>query len=618
MKRRFHSEMKGKNTSEQSSLPGRSSHGNMGQLRFLYPFLSPYKGQLFVSFVSLCLISILVLALGWGVRYLVDHGFAEESPYSLPQILCTLFAGVVILSIASFGRSYLTAFIGEKVAGNIRSAVFSHLLTLEMGFFEFVRPGELISRLTADVTLIHTLIGTCAAVALRNIALLAGGIVMMSVTSPQLTFYSLAIVPLILIPIILVGKRVQALSRQAQDAMGCMGDFLEETVNGIRACQAFGHEKQDFLQFNRHNDRGIAAAKKRLMMKGLLSSFVMILVFSGVGFIIGLGGYDVLNADLTPGDLCAFLFYAVTVAASAGSFSELVSDFHRAAGATERLNELLKTAPLITSPKNPRLFPASSQGVIALHNVNFAYPSNRDHWVLKNFTLSVVPGEKVAIVGPSGAGKSTILSLLLRFYDPQSGCVYIDGIDCREAALPALRSRISFVPQDPVIFSKTMYENILYACPSATEAEVWKAAEGAHLLDVIKALPQGIYTPLGHRGVVLSGGQKQRVAIARALLRKGAILLLDEATSALDAESEHMIQDSLKRLMSTRTTLVVAHRLATVLTADRIVVMNQGAIEAVGTHADLISEDGLYRRLATLQFIDSVDFYKKGKPPFKG
>ena len=604
--------MREKNLSEQKSFSTRPP-GDMGQLQFLSPFLSPYKLYLFVSFLSLFVVSAMVLSLGWGVRFLIDHGFTEESSYSLHSILLALLACVIILSLASFGRSYLAAYIGEKVAGDIRRSLFSHLLTLEVGFFEFSKPGELISRFTADIMLIHILIGTCTAVALRNIALLIGGVTMMAFTSFSLTLYSMAVVPLILIPIISFGKRVKLLSAKAQDSMGAIGGFLDETLNGIRTCQAFTHEQYDRTQFNRYNEDVVKAAQKRLLLKGSLSSLVMILVFCGISFIIGVGGYDVLNDELTAGDLCSFLFYAVVVAASAGSFSEIISDFHRAAGASQRLKEVLATAPLITSPPNPRSLPSSSHGVIALHNVNFAYSSNREQWVLKNFTLSVAPGEKVAIVGPSGAGKSTVLSLLLRFYDPQSGCVYIDGIDCREARLTDLRSRISFVSQDPIIFSKTLYENILYACPSASEADVWKAAEAAHLTDVIKNLPQGIYTPLGHRGVTLSGGQKQRLAIAQAILRKGSILLLDEATSALDAESEHMIQDSLKRLMSSRTTVVVAHRLATVLNADRIIVMNQGKIEEVGTHADLISEDGLYRRLATLQFIDSFDFYKKGK-----
>lgn len=605
--------MREKSSVEVNLIPDRQISTDLSSLFVLKKFLAPYKFRLFLSILSLVVAALMVLAMGWGIKYLIDYGFAHDNAHHLNQVILFLMVCVLIMSIASFGRSYLVAWIGEKVAADIREKVFAHLLTLEVAFFEFTRPGELISRLTADITLLQILVGTSAAVAVRNIFLFGGGFAMMMTTSAKLTLFAFMIVPMVLIPIIFYGKRVRYLSRLSQDTIGDMGGFLEEVLGSVRSCQAFVHEKFAIAQFNCHSEDTVNAATARLMMRSWLSCLVIVLVFAGVCVVLWIGGQDVLNDELSAGSLSAFIFYAITVAASAGSFSEIYADLQRAAGAMERLSELLLTSPTIISPEKLRTLPTPARGVIALHNVTFAYPTNPEHQVLKNVTLSLAPGEKVAIVGPSGSGKSTILSLLLRFYDFQSGSIYIDGIDMREASLSELRDRFSIVPQDPVIFSKNLYDNILYGNPEASEIDVWKAIEAAHLTDVIKNLPQGIYTPLGHRGVILSGGQKQRIAIARAILRNSPILLLDEATSALDVQSEQLIQDSLNQLMATRTTLVVAHRLATVLKADRIIVLNKGIVEAVGTHAELISEDGLYRRLATLQFTDSLDFTKKFK-----
>lgn len=600
---------------EQVITTERPQSRDFSQLRFFYPFLTPYRGLLCLASLSVLIAGLMVLALGYGVRFLIDQGFGQTDDHHLTFIISGLVACVVIMAFASFGRSYLAAWIGERIAGDIQSTLYKHLLTLDVGFFEFTRPGELLTRLTTDVTLIHMLFSNSAAVAIRNAMLFGGGLTMMILTSPRLTILSLTVVPMVLIPIILFGKKVRFLSRQAQDRLSDVGGFLEETLGALHTTQAFTHEAADTQRFNQHRDAAVHAARRRLLTKAFLSSLVMILVFTGICGVLWVGAQDVGAAALTAGTLSSFLFYAIMVAASAGSFSEIMSDLQRASGAAERLRELLQTAPAIVSPTKPRIFSAHARGVVALHNINFAYPSNPEHMVLKNLTLSVSPGEKVAIVGPSGSGKSTILSLLLRFYDPQSGGIFVDGLNLKEVNVQNLRQRISYVPQDPVIFSGSLYENILYARPEANDHEVWDALEAAYLGDVVKALPKGIHTILGHRGVVLSGGQRQRIAIARAILRQGKLFLLDEATSALDAQSEAWVQESLKKMMLSRTTLVVAHRLATVLKADRILVLNNGTVEAMGTHAELISQDGLYRRLATLQFADALDLTKRSRAP---
>jgi len=480
-------------------------------------------------------------------------------------------------------------------------------LSLDVGFFELIRPGELVSRITADTTLIQVVIGTSAAVAARNFLLLAGGLLMMMATSLKLTLLTLIIVPFVLIPILIYGKRVRQLSRESQDEVANVGGFLEETIGGIRTCQAFIHEDNDRAKFKDHTEKAFGVSIQRIHLRSLLACLVMTLVFGGVSLVLWSGSRDVLGGTLQAGQLSAFIFYAVVVASSAGSFSEIFADLQRAMGALDRLRELLGTAPSLKSGGTAtfRKLPIPSKGVIALHSVCFSYPNNPERSILNNITLSAAPGEKVAIVGPSGAGKSTLFSLLLRFYSPQSGAIYLDGIDVRDVDVGEVRSRMGLVPQDPMIFSQSLYENILYGRPNANESDVWKAAELAHLLDVIKGLPQGIHTLLGTKGVRLSGGQKQRVAIARAILRNPSLLLLDEATSALDSESEHLIQQSLNHLMATRTTIVIAHRLTTVLKADRIIVMDRGKIDAVGTHAELISEDGLYRRLAMMHYAEN-------------
>ena len=587
--------------------PQASYEKTLHKLKVLLSLAVPYRLPLIFAILSLILAAGMVLSLGWGLRHLIDHGFGEENAAALDSTLLLMGFAVIMLAIASFGRSYYIGWVGERVVTDLRQRVFNHLLSLDVGFFELIRPGELVSRITADTTLIQVVIGTSAAVAVRNLLLLVGGLLMMMATSLKLTLLTLIIVPFVLIPILIYGKRVRQLSRKSQDQMADVGGFLEETIGGIRTCQAFMHEDNDRTDFKDHTEKAFRVSIQRIHLRSLLACLVMTLVFGGVSLVLWSGSRDVIGGTLQAGQLSAFIFYAVVVASSAGSFSEIFADLQRAMGALDRLRELLATAPSL-KPNDTTTFrklPIPSSGVIALHNVCFSYPNNPERSILNNVTLSAAPGEKIAIVGSSGAGKSTLFSLLLRFYTPQSGAIYLDGIDVRDVDVEEVRSRMGLVPQDPMIFSQSLYDNILYGRPNATETDVWKAAELAHLLDVIKDLPQGIHTLLGTKGVRLSGGQKQRVAIARAILRNPSLLLLDEATSALDSESEHLIQQSLNHLMATRTTIMIAHRLATVLKADRIIVMDRGQIDAVGTHADLISEDGLYRRLAMMQYAEN-------------
>ncbi len=598
---------------EQSIVHDHMPRRPIASLGGLITWLSPYKLPLSLAILSVLLASISLLIMGQGFRILIDEGFITDDFSHLNQSIILLIGCVIALAIASYGRSYYISWVGDRVIADLRLKVFNHLLHLDVGFFELHRPGELSSHLVNDLNLIQILIGTSAAVALRNLFLFISGLAMMLLTSVKLSLITLLIVPIVLVPILLFGKKVRTSSKTAQQKIAELGGLISETFSGIRNLQAFNREPYEVRQFYSHSEAAFNASVHNLTHRSLLSFIVMTLVFTGITAVLYLGGRDVIEGSLTAGELSAFIFYAVMAAAAAGSFSELYGDGQRAAGSFERLREILATESCIVSPWTSKQLPVAPRGVIGFHNVNFAYPHNAKNPVLTNVTFSVAPGEKVAIVGPSGSGKSTILSLLLRFFDPTSGTIYVDGQDLKEYNLTDLRRRFGIVPQDPAILSASLYENILYGRPDATETDIWHAAEAAHLMDVIRHLPHGIATQLGPNGVKLSGGQKQRLAIARVILRNAPILLLDEATSALDAESEKLVQESLKRLMATRTTLVVAHRLATVLKADKIIVINKGIIEAVGTHAELISEDGLYQRLATLQFTDSLAFTRRVK-----
>jgi ATP-binding cassette subfamily B protein len=563
----------------------------------------PYRGALAGAFLSLCIAAAATLALGTGIKNLIDYGFGNRDSAMVDYSLLFMGVGVAVLAIASFGRSYYVGWVGERVMTDLRQQVFNHLLLLDVSYFEQIRPGELVSRITADTTLVQTVTSGSLPVAIRNFLLLTGGLAMMMATSPKLTCQTLLVIPFILVPILIYGRRIRTLSRHNQDCLADAGGFLEETLGAIHTCQAFCHEDVDRHQFFDQTERVFKSAINRIQLRSFLACLVIILVFGGISLVLWQGGRDVVAGTLKAGQLSAFIYYAIVVAASAGSFSEIFADLQRAAGAMDRLLEILamRAGFSIQQSTASRKLPALSTGVVAIHNVCFAYPADPSRPVLNNVTLSASPGEKIAIVGPSGAGKSTIFTLLLRFYTPQSGAIYLDGIDVRNVDVAHVRNRMGLVPQEPVIFSRSLYENILYGQPQASETDVWKAAEMACMQDVISSLPDGIHTRLGTKGIRLSGGQKQRLAIARALLRNPSLLLLDEATSALDSESEYLVQKGLDYLMGTRTTFIIAHRLSTILKADRIIVLDRGRVDAVGTHAELVSQDGLYRRLAMMQ-----------------
>ena len=575
---------------------------SLSPLRRLFPFLWPYRLQIFGAALALTVAAGTVLGLGQGMRVLVDQGFVAGDSALLDRALLVLLAVIVLMAASTFGRFYLVSWIGERVVADIRRAVYDHVVKLSPGFFETTKTGEILSRLTTDTEVLQVVVGSSVSIALRNLLMFLGGTVMLMVTSPKLTGLVLLGVPLVILPIIVMGRRVRALSRASQDKIADLGSFVEETLGAIRTMQAYTHEAIDRSLFGARVEDAFATARRRVTVRAIMTVIVIVLVFGSVGLILWIGGHDVLAGRLTVGQLSAFVIYSVVVAGSIGAISEVAGELQRAAGATERLFDLLDTVPEIRAPANPRALPEPPQGALSFRDVRFHYPSRPDWAALEDFSLEIEPGETVALVGPSGAGKSTVFQLLLRFYDPQAGTVALDGVDIREADPVEVRRRLGIVSQDPVVFSADAWENIRYGRPDATDAEVLAAAEAAHALEFLQALPEGLDTFLGEKGVRLSGGQRQRLAIARAILRDPPVLLLDEATSALDAESERMVQDALDRLMYGRTTLIVAHRLATVLNADRIVVMDQGRVVETGTHAELGAQGGLYARLAALQF----------------
>lgn len=573
-----------------------------GGLALLGPYLRPYRGRTILALLSLLVAAGTVLAFGACLRALIDRGFAQGRPDILNYALASLLAVAVVLAIASGARFYLVSWLGERVVGDLRRDLFAHVVRLGPAWFEVKRSGDVMSRISADAQLIEQVIGSSASVALRNTLMCLGGVVMLVVTNPKLALWTLAVVPLTVIPIIVFGRQVKVLSREAQARMGEMVSEGAETLDGVRTVQAFAQEDRAALRFGEATERSFVAATRRVSRRAIMTTLVIFIVFSAVGFLLWMGGHDVLTGRISAGDLSAFVFYAVLVASSGGAISETIGDLQRASGAAERLAELRAEPPSIAEPANPKPLPRPVQGAVSFENVSFRYPTRTESLALDRFDLDVKPGETVAIVGPSGAGKTTAFNLLLRFYDPEQGTIRLDGIDIRQLALRDLRRALATVPQDPTLFSTSVAENIRYGRPEASDAQVRAAAEAASALGFIEALPQGFATDLGARGVRLSGGQRQRIAIARALLCDPAVLLLDEATSALDAESELAVQQALDRLMQDRTTLVIAHRLATVQKADRILVIDQGRVVDVGNHADLVRRGGLYARLAELQF----------------
>ena len=583
-------------------MSAREASRNLRPLRALAGYLAPYWRQAVGASVALMVAAGTVLGIGMGLRHLVDNGIAGNDPAVLDAALVILLGVIVVLAAATYCRSYLVAWVGERVVADLRRDVFAHILKLSPSFFEVTKTGEILSRLTTDTTLIQTVVGSTVSMALRNLLLFVGAAALLLVTSPRLTGLVVLVIPLVLLPILLLGRRVRRLSRVAQDRVADVGAHVEESISAVRTVQAFGHEGMDVVDFSMRVEEAFRTAIWRTRVRSALAVIVIVLALGAVCTILWLGGRDVMAGAMSAGDLSAFVFYAVVAAAALGALSEVVGDLQRAAGATERLLDLLAARPDIAAPANPEVLPEPSRGAVAFEAATFAYPSAPDRPVLRAFDLDIAPGETVAVVGPSGAGKSTLFNLLLRFYDPTGGRITLDGVDICHAAPAAVRARFGLVPQEPVMFSTTARENIAYGRPDASSVEIVEAAKAAAADEFLRALPEGYDSYLGERGVRLSAGQRQRLAIARAILRDPAVLLLDEATSALDSENERLIQDALARLSRGRTTIVIAHRLATVMNADRIVVLDRGRAVATGTHDQLLAAGGLYARLAELQF----------------
>ncbi len=580
----------------------RAKSRSLKPLRRLMPFLFRYRIQMLVAGVFLVLAAASTLVVPVAVRRVIDHGFSGENAAFVDQYFSVMMVVVVVLAISSAGRYYFVTWIGERVTADVRDAVFSHLLKLSPGFYDQAQSGEVLARLTADTTQVKNVFGSTVSVALRNIVMLTGAIGMLVLTSLKLSGMVLLVIPLIVLPMVIFGRKVRALSRKAQDTLAASAALAQESLYSVQAVQAFGQEPRIGQQFNVATEEAFKAAAERARGRAVLTAAIIFLAFGAIIGILWYGAQEVLSGDMTPGTLGQFLLYAAFAAGAMGSLSEVWGELQLAAGAAERLSELLDTDPDIADPAVPVAMPDKAVGSVAFRNVRFAYPTRPEDPILDGFNLDVKPGETVAIVGPSGAGKSTLFGLILRFYDPQAGEVRVDGVNVADAGLDDVRRRIALVPQDTVIFSASIYDNIRFSKPGASREEVEEAARLARVDEFAMRMPQGLDTHVGERGVTLSGGQRQRVAIARAVLRDAPLLLLDEATSALDAESERYVQAAFEDLMKQRTTLVIAHRLATVRNADRIVVLDGGKVVAEGAHAQLMKKGGLYARLAKLQF----------------
>ncbi|MDR9467703.1 ABC transporter transmembrane domain-containing protein [Marinospirillum sp.] len=567
----------------------------------LLAFLKPYKLRLLLAAIALVVAASGVLLLGQGLRLVVDKGFASGDSQWLNWALVGTLGVVAVMSLASACRFYLVSWIGERLAADLRLEVFRHLLTLEPEYFHRNGAGEIQSRLTADTSVLQSLFGSSLSMALRNLLTLIGAVILLLVTSPWLTLMVLLGIPLTVVPVIWFGRRVRKLSRSSQDQVAELGSYAGEALQGIETLQAFNHEAEDQKHYGQRVEEAFSVARSRVFQRSLLTGFAMLVVFTAVGIILWQGGQDVLAGRMSPGQLTAFVFYALIAAGAVATLAEVAGEVQRASGAAERLLELLGAQPKIAAPEKPLAWPSAVRGEVAFEQVTFAYPSRPEQPAIEDFSTEIRPGERVALVGPSGAGKSSVLKLLLRFYDPDAGRLCLDGINLKDLSPAAVRSTMALVAQEPVLFTGTAEDNIRYGRPEATDEEVQQAAQEAQALGFIQALPEGMQTWLGPGGVQLSGGQRQRLAIARALLCDPRVLLLDEATSALDAASENLVQQALDRLMEGRTSLVIAHRLATVIAADRILVMDQGRLVAEGTHQELLKSSELYRNLAELQ-----------------
>ena len=581
----------------------RASSKKIGALRGLAPFITPYRGMLILASIALVITATVSLVLPMAVRRVID-GFNAGNLGLLDQYFGASMGIAALLALGTGVRYYFVTRLGERVVADIRRALFDRVVGMSPAYFEKLMTGEVLSRITTDTTLILSVIGSSVSVALRNVLTLLGGLALLALTSAKLTGLVLLVVPAVVVPIVVLGRRLRVLSRENQDLIAQSSGMASEALTAVQTVQAFTHETQTRAKFGDVTERSFRSAKTRIGTRAVMTVIVIFLVFASIVGVLWMGARDVQSGAMSPGELVQFVIYAVLVAGAVGSLSEIWGELQRAAGATERLVEMLHATDEVQEPANPRLLARPVRGEITLRDVSFRYPARPETSALDGISLTVAAGETVALVGPSGAGKSTVLQLLMRFYDPQQGAVLLDGIDLRDMARADFRSAMAMVPQDPVIFAASAMENIRFGRPDATPAEVEDAARAAAAHDFIAALPQGYASYLGERGVMLSGGQKQRIAIARAILRDAKVLLLDEATSALDAESERAVQLAVERLAQGRTLLVVAHRLATVKRADRIVVFDKGRIVATGTHEALVAEGGLYARLARLQFTD--------------
>ncbi|MGD1935321.1 MAG: ABC transporter transmembrane domain-containing protein [Candidatus Phaeomarinobacter sp.] len=580
----------------------------LGPLISLLPLVRRYPWQLLGAFVALVAASVATLAIPVGARVMVDNGFSNESADSIDRAFAFLMVLAVAMAVSSATRYYFVTRLGERVTADLRSDVFGNLLMLAPQFYEKVRTGEILSRLTADTTLVRTVLTSSMSVALRNVFLFFGGAVMAALTAPALSAMVLLALPLIVLPLIGFGRLIRGLSRASQDRLADTGAFASEALQAIKVVQSFNHEDHDRLRYSGVVERAYDAARRHVTARSIMTAVIITLAFASIVGVVWMGARAVIAGDMSAGTLTQFVIYAIICATSMAALSEVWGEFQMAAGAAERLSELLHAESEIVVSEQPVTLPAPAQGRVTFDAVAFRYPLRPEASAMDGFSLDVAPGETVALVGPSGAGKSTVFQLLLRFYDPQTGTIRIDGVDLKDAEPEDFRRRIAFVPQETVVFGTSVRDNIAYGRPDATEAEIRAAAEAAHAHEFICDMPDGYDTELGERGVTLSGGQRQRLVIARALLRDAPILLLDEATSALDSESEALVQAALDRLMAGRTVLVIAHRLATVTKADRIIVMDGGKMVAQGTHAELVAQGGLYGRLARLQFdLDASD-----------